>query len=271
MTKLYYCLAKTVVHGEIVIQGNSVTYSASASAFDSSNQSFKDAAQVATINSNAAAIIAARKAIDDILLQYAYVLSDESISSMISNNLKTSITLITPILLKEIASTVDNISYVLNKNRTILSTEFLLIPSGKYLSVPANLTFINNGIVQIGDNTKVNSNTNRAKNTNLGTGPAPCGDGGFTIPVPDSGYPLGGTWNIGSSPGDTYTCLSFVYTGALTGDLAPTVSNQGIVNINAGGQVSVSGAKFANQLTASGNGVVNNKAIDSLFFSTGSF
>ena len=47
---LYYCLAKTTVLGEMIIQGNSKTYSATASALDNSNISFVDAAEVATIS-----------------------------------------------------------------------------------------------------------------------------------------------------------------------------------------------------------------------------
>jgi hypothetical protein len=152
MTLLYYCLAKTIVNGEVIIQDNTVTYSASTSAFDSSNVSFKDAAAVATINSNAAAIIAARKLVDDILLQYAYVLSDESIMSMINNSLKTTIQPIIPIALASIASTVDGINYLLNKDTTIALDEYLLIPSGQNLTVDlTQYVFDNNGFIQVGD------------------------------------------------------------------------------------------------------------------------
>ena len=170
MTMLYYCLAETSVNGEIVIQGSSVTYSASASALDSSNKSFEDAAKVATINSNTAATLAARKIIDNILTQYAYVLSDETITSMINNSLKTTIHPIIPIALKNIASTVDGINYVLNKDTTINLYNMLSIPSDKTLNVPAGLSLTNDGIINtVSNNVKSKSNmvspvTSRRKN-----------------------------------------------------------------------------------------------------------
>ena len=152
---LYYCLADTVVNGEVIIQDSSVTYSASASAFASANTSFEDASKVATIDSNTAATIAARKTVDDILKKYTYVLADVNITEMINNSLKTSIHPIIPIFLKNIATTLDGTSYTLNKNTTIAQNEYLLIPSGNQFTIPKKLQFINNGIIQIGDNSNV--------------------------------------------------------------------------------------------------------------------
>lgn len=147
---LYYVLANTVVNGEIVIQGKSVTYSASASAFDSANTSFKDAEKVATINSNAAAIMSVRKIIDNILVQYAYVLSDLTITSMISNGLKTEVQPIIPIALALIASTVDGINFILNKNVTIQPDEMVIVASGESLYIPAEFRLSGTGIFKIG-------------------------------------------------------------------------------------------------------------------------
>jgi hypothetical protein len=265
MTKLYYCLAETVVNGEIIIQGTSVTYSASASAFASANTSFKDAAKVATVDSNTAATVAARKIVNEILVQYSYVLSEENINSMISNNLKTSINLITPVLLKKIASTVDNINYILNKNITISSTEFLFIPTGKSLTIPSNLKFFNNGRIQIGDNNSI-PNPKRAKNTNLGAaGPTACTTQ-FVTYVPDSGTAIGGTYQIGTGIADQYACLKFFKANSSSA-ITPVLSNQAVINNNAGGQVIVSGVSFANIQGGSTVGVVNNTSSTSYFYS----
>jgi len=134
---LYYVLANTVVTGEIVIQGISITYSASASAFDSANTSFQDAAKVAVIDSNAAAIIAARKTVNDILAQYSYVLSEVDINSMISNSLKTDIHPIIPIALRLFTNTLDGVNFVVNKNVNIGSYEMIDVGPGQHLQVPS--------------------------------------------------------------------------------------------------------------------------------------
>ena len=91
-----YCLAETAVNGEIVIQENSETYTASASAV-ASGATFQEAAQVATVDSNTAATLAARSAVDNILLEYSYVLSDRNITSMINNSLTTTLRLLRPV------------------------------------------------------------------------------------------------------------------------------------------------------------------------------
>jgi hypothetical protein len=146
-----YCLAKTEVNGEIVIQKNSETYSASASAL-ASGATFREAAQVATIDSNTAATIAARAAVDNILLDYSYVLSDANITSMINNSLKTTIAPIRRLMLRRIATTVDGKNYILNKDTTIAENEYLLIPNGNSLTVDAGkFIFNNSGIISVGE------------------------------------------------------------------------------------------------------------------------
>ena len=146
-----YCLAKTAVNGEVVIQENSETYSASASAL-ASGTTFKDAAKVATIDSNTAATIAARAAVDNILLDYSYVLSDANITSMINNSLKTTIAPIKRLMLKRIASTVDGLNYILNKDTTIAENEYLLIPNDHSLTIDVGkFIFNNSGIISVGE------------------------------------------------------------------------------------------------------------------------
>ena len=162
---LYYVLADTVVNGEIIIQGISVTYSATATAFDSSNTSFKDAAKVATINSNAAGVVAARKVIDEILIEYAYVLSDLAITSLINNSLKTNIHPIIPVGLASIASSKDDINYILDASYELPEDHMLTIPNNKTLTVPGDLTFNSNGYLVIGS-----SQTTKTKATADSTG-----------------------------------------------------------------------------------------------------
>lgn len=146
---VFYCLAKTSVIGEMLIQGNSVTYSATASAFNSSNISFKYAAKVATINSNSAAIIAARNTVNDILKKYEYVLYEENITSMINNSLKTTIHPITPIGIDTIARKNNDQRYVLFKNTTIGPYDILIIKFNQSLQCPEGIVLTNNGIIQL--------------------------------------------------------------------------------------------------------------------------
>jgi hypothetical protein len=260
---LYYCLAKTVVNGKIEIQGISVTYSATADAFDSSNQSFKDAATIATINSNAAAILAARKTIDLIVAQYLYVLSDENITSMINNSLKTSINRIFPRLLKRIATTDDGINYILKKNTTITPGQYLLIPNGIVFTVPGYLIFINNGIIQIGDNTNdtFNTNTNRADTSKLSATPTVCIGATFNVPVSSSNFNNNKTVNVGT--GQKYGCLNIYRDPNSSFDSFsstdnPSYNNTGTINNYAGGQISVSGVNLENDQTSTSSGTVNN-------------
>ena len=240
---LYYCLANTVVNGEIVIQGSSVTYSASASALDSSDTSFDDAAKVATINSNTAAIIAARKTIDDILVQYSYVLSDTSITSMINNSLNTNITRIFPRYLDRIANTVDGITYILKKNTTIAENQYLLIPNGKRFFIPEEFKFTNKGIFQIG--------VNRADKSGLSAEPS--SDKCTTIVSQQAGSRSGITNNgpINIAVGACFT----VYSASTS--IIPIYRNQGGTITN-NGQFVVSGVNFANQASSGVNGVLKN-------------
>ena len=229
----YYCLAKTSVNGEIVIQGSSVTYSASASALDSSNKSFKDAAKVATINSNTAATLAARKEVDNILTQYAYVLSDETITSMISNSLKTTLRPIIPIALKKIASTVDGINYVLNRDTTIKKDQLLRVSYGKNFLIPENLKFNNNGIFQIG----VYKNRDKNKNGSLNTKSTDY-QASVTLSMNCAGNTNTGTISIGTSTtigNDTATLT--INSSSTTCSPTQTFLNTGSILLNSGGKL----------------------------------
>ena len=167
---LFYCLAETVVNGEIIIQENSVTYSASASAFASANTSFEAAAKVATIDSNTAAIVAARNTVNAILIEYAYVLADVNITEMINNSLKTTVSPIIPIVLESIASTVDGRIYILNKDTIIKSNEYLLIPSGKKLIVDVGIyKFENFGLLALGEESTATNKCVGCKTSNKAT------------------------------------------------------------------------------------------------------
>ena len=145
-----YCLAKSVVLGEIVIQGSSVTYSATASAFEHAT-SAKDAKNLAIIASNTAAIAAARMTVDEILAKYAYVLSDTNITNMINNNLSTVTRVLRPLALSDFAYTNDGIRFFLKSKFTkIPANRHVRIENGLTLVIGPDETFLNSGLVQLG-------------------------------------------------------------------------------------------------------------------------
>jgi hypothetical protein len=146
----FYCLANTTVLGELLIQTNTVTYSATSSGF-SSGSTFKDAEQAATIASNTAAIATTRALVNSILTKYSSVLADNVITSMINNSIKTDISPIIPIPLATIASTVDGINYILNKNVNVSQSEMVLVKDGQTLTIPAMYTLDGKGLLQVGD------------------------------------------------------------------------------------------------------------------------
>ena len=148
---LYYVLAKTVVNGEMILQGVSVTYSASSSALASASTSFADAAKVAVVDSNAAATVAARLTIEQIYVDFQEVLSDYDITSIITNNLQTTISPIIPLELAQIASSKDGKNYLLKASTIIESNQLLLIRNEQKLTVPDGMSLTNNGIFTIGE------------------------------------------------------------------------------------------------------------------------
>ena len=110
----FYCLANTSVLGELVINSNSETYSATSSAF-SSGTTMKDARKAATTASNSAAVATTRVLVQNILTKYSSTLSDNVITSMINNSLKTEVHPIRTIPLIQIAITSDKSNYLLKK------------------------------------------------------------------------------------------------------------------------------------------------------------
>ena len=147
MTRL--ALAKTIVSGTITLQGNTFTFTASSSGTATGN-TVTEAKASATAASNSAAITAARASIDKILAENSAVLSDLEITSLISNNLSTTVVVYKPILLKSIATTRDGVNYTLVKDTVIKSDQWLTVPNGKTLTI-ANYHFTNNGYVQVGE------------------------------------------------------------------------------------------------------------------------
>jgi hypothetical protein len=256
--RLYYVLAETDVNGKLEIQDSSETYSASASALASANTSFKDAAKVATIDSNAAAIVAARKTVDDILIKYAYVLADINITQMINNSLKTTIHPIIPVLLRNIASTNDGINYVLNKSRIIGEYQRLVIPFGNTLYTPPDLELTNYGYIQIGG--EIDSDGNETYKQNLKD--SSTFQASYTLSMncngtsnPTSGYVL-----IGSDD-TTQTLGQLIITGPTTTTCttAPTFTNSGTIILNSGGKLVNQGCFFKN--SGSGTLTTNTGAV----------
>ena len=229
---LFYCLAKTDVNGEIIIQGKSVTYTASASALASANTSFKDSSQLATIDSNTEASKAARKAVDDILIEYAYVLSDANITSLINNSLKTTTKRIIPVLLKDIATNDGKNVWRLNKNTIITTDQFLHIKNGQKLIIDASIyIFENYGIVQIGENLATQGSSNMPKisppsivcdsTTNPCCAAGLCGSGGFvqvinSATLDSTQVPNKGDFSILSGSCWEIDCVNLLNSGVVT-------------------------------------------------------
>ena len=255
-----YCLAETIVNGEVIIQGSSVTYSATASAL-ASGSSFESAANVATIDSNTAAVIAARKTVNNILIEYSYVLSDTDITSMINNSLNTTVHPIIPIALKSIATTIDGKNYVLNKDTIIAKYEYLLIPKGKRLTVTGKFKFINYGIISVGEATSPTKTTgcvgcssvNKATSTTCPTGSAnPCCING----VCSSGLTIDST-AVSSTP-TNYGTFSISAGSCLEIDAGVTYFNYSTFTNE--GCIALMGGKFTNATSTDpvGTGQLNN-------------
>ena len=146
MTRI--ALAQTLVTGTVTLQGKSFTFSASGSAQATADK-VNEAKKLAIMASNSAAIIAARASINKILTDNSAVLTDLEITSLISNNLSTTVLVYRPIALNEIASSTDGINYIINPNTTLGKGRLLTVPSGKTLLF--NSPFKSYGYIQIGD------------------------------------------------------------------------------------------------------------------------
>jgi hypothetical protein len=141
-------LAKTIVTGTVTLQGRIFTFTASGSGKATGNN-VSEAKKSAIGASNAAAIIAARASIDTILTNNSAVLTDLEITSLISNNLSTTVVVFRPIALKFIATTKNGINYVLKPNQTVRAGHWVTVPTGITLIGEAGNNFINYGFIQI--------------------------------------------------------------------------------------------------------------------------
>jgi hypothetical protein len=146
MTRL--ALAKTIVSGTVTLQGNTYTFTGSGSATATADR-VPEAKKLAVATSNTAAISVARASIDKILADNSAVLSDLEITSLISNNLSTTVRAFVPIGLETIATTTDGINYFANTETTIESDQWLTVPNGK--TITFNAPGKNYGYVQIGE------------------------------------------------------------------------------------------------------------------------
>ena len=154
----FYCLANTQVMGEMLLQQNTVTYTASATAISSGN-TFAEASRSATEKSNIAATEAARIVVDGILAQYSYILFDENITSTNNTQLQTTVRLIIPIGLATIASSSDGTNYVLNQNVNVADNGYVFIGNGQTLSVPDYYSLTGSGTIQVGTGKNISSMT----------------------------------------------------------------------------------------------------------------
>ena len=146
MTRL--ALARTLVTGTVTLQGNAFTFTASGSG-TATGDIVAEAKKLAVTAANTAAIAAARASIDQILLNNSAVLTDLEITSLISNNLSTTVLVYRPLALSKIATTTDGVNYIINKKTTIGKRQWLMVPNGKNLDIVA--PFIIKGYFQIGE------------------------------------------------------------------------------------------------------------------------
>ena len=143
-------LAKTLVQGTVTLQGNSHTFTASGSGTGTADR-VSVAKKLAITAANSAAIIAARASIDKILLNNSAILSDLEITSLISNNLSTTVVVFRPLALSKIATTTNGINYYLKPNVTIEKDQRVIVPTGHTLSNTAETPLTLMGYLELGD------------------------------------------------------------------------------------------------------------------------
>jgi hypothetical protein len=147
MTRL--ALARTLVTGTVTLQGNSFTFTASGSG-TATGDKVPEAKKLAIAASNTAAIAEARASIDQILLNNSAVLSDLEITSLISNNLSTTVIVYRPLALSKIATTTDGINYTLIKDTIIGARDWVTVHNGTTFKT-GKYHLTNNGFFEIGD------------------------------------------------------------------------------------------------------------------------
>lgn len=150
-------LAKTLVSGTVTLQGISYSFTASASG-TATEDNIPEAKKLAVAASNAAATAAARASIDKILADNSDVLSDLEITSLIYNNLSTTVVVFRPIDLKQSASSTDGVNYTLNKNLIIGAEDWLTVRNGLTLST-GKYTVTNFGYFQVGEPSRLDTTT----------------------------------------------------------------------------------------------------------------
>jgi hypothetical protein len=84
-------------------------------------------------------------------------LSELEITSLISNDFKTTVRVLKPLGLAKIATTTDGINYTLNNKVTIQSGQWVTVPSGKTLYGAPNNRLTNKGYLQLGDGNQTSS------------------------------------------------------------------------------------------------------------------
>ena len=143
-------LARTKVSGSITLQGNTFTFTASASG-TGWDDNIPEAKRVAVAASNTAATVAARASIDKILTDNSAILTDLEITSLISTNLNTTVVVFRPIAIEKIATTTNGVDYKLKPNATIWEDEMLTVPSGIKLQGEPDKVLTNYGYLLFGD------------------------------------------------------------------------------------------------------------------------
>ena len=250
MTRL--ALAKTLVSGTVTLQGNTFTFTASGSGTATADR-VPEAKKLAVAASNTAATVAARASIDKILAENSSVLSDLEITSLISNNLSTTVVAFKPIALASIASSTDGVNYTLNPNVTIGQNQWLTVPTGKTLYGAPGNPFTNNGYLELGDTTQKSSSALKSSDC-------------CTL-ISCSTFPL---TNNGNFTIKTGTCYAVTVSDICTNSKSITINSGGCLTINTGGALTNSESESAifnsGCLTISTGGALTNFGSESAIF-----
>jgi hypothetical protein len=226
----------------LIINGVSVTYTASANGLASSDVSFAEAEKVAVIASNSAARLAASATVDKILVQFAHVLSELTIDTMVTNNLTTEINLIFPIELAKIARRAEGNNFILNRSTVIEDDQLLVVPEETFFTIPDGLSLTNKGLLVVGSSNRSNDDTT------LKTTPCDCSKGVMA-------FNTGGTWtNAGVTTVQSQTCMT-------VGSNVPAINSAAFVNkgcVLVAASVPNSGIA-AGTFKNSGNGYITNQ------------
>lgn len=273
MTRL--ALAKTTVQGTVTLQGNTYTFSGSGSGTATADKVPK-AKKLAVAASNTAATAVARASIDKILAENSALLSDLEITSLISNNLSTTVVAFKPIALSSVATTTDGVNYTLKPNTIIRADQWLTVSNGINLNT-GKYPFTNNGYFQVGDNPSSVSTTLKVTTTASVKYSADASNNG-TCEVYDNGESIidaGVTFeNYDGGCLENYGILAnngtITNTESTINNIYSTIQNVSTFNNSTGATINNGPSSYIENVSSAYNNLFNNRGTinNSSWFST---